>query len=826
MYMIQALSNLGQRVTIPFQQRVSKISTGIEMWVQRMGIFYIAMGYLLGRAMILQELSPFAPAYFVVVYFLRKDKVLLTSMALLLGAASQSSHHALIVFMNVAISFIILRIQERWKSRELSNAPFVVLAAMFSSHTIYHYFMHSLTTYSTMMNLVEGLLAAVLTLIFVQSLPFLTSKKYHHVLKVEEIVCVVILLASVMTGTVGWHIQGTSVQGILAKYLVVTLAFIGGGTVGSTVGVITGLIISLADITLIPQIGVLAFAGLLAGLLKEGNRIGSTIGIITGSAILAFYAGDKQTILYSLIETAAASAVFIITPRFIMEYIARFVPGTDENANSQYEYMRRVRDVTVGKVMKFSNLFQHLADAFNQVTVQSKAEAEVPVDMDEFLARVTERTCQTCWKRDKCWSEQQVDFTLNMMEQLVHYHDTYGEINRESEELKNYQVHCTNKDTMEKVIAEEYENIREQLLLQRQVEDSRKLVADQLSGISRVMKDFAGELQREGIDLSVQEQQILSALEGVGLSVQKVNILSLEEGKVDIEITQPACDGQLQSESIIAPMLTSIVGENISLKSKECDDVDDGTCTVILGSEKNYNVSSYGTGIAKDGRLVSGDCFMTMELGNGKYVMAISDGMGNGDRAHMESASTLQLLKELLEVGLDETLAIKSVNTVLSLRTPEEMFATVDLAIVDQYSGGTKFIKTGSIPSFIKRGSEVLSIAANNLPIGIIEDIDVDVVTETLKPGDLLIMVSDGLIEAPAQIENKEMWFRRIISELRTDDPEEIADLLLERVIRSKYGEINDDMTILVSRIDQSIPKWGTFSIPGVEPIQRPKRVS
>ncbi|RXT09015.1 stage II sporulation protein E [Ammoniphilus sp. CFH 90114] len=825
---IQAFAtHLGQRMMVPAQRLLSRTAVGLETGIQRLGIFYILMGYLLGRAMILQDLAPFATAYFIVVYFIRKDKVLLTSIALLMGAASHSTSHAVMIFISLAIAFMILRVQEKRVKRELNQAPFIVLISLFISRAAYTYLSNEMTLYSTIMNVVEAVLAMVLTLIFVQSLPFLTSRKYHHELKPDEIVCLVILLASVMTGTIGWTIDGVSVQSTLAKYLVLTLAFVGGGMIGATVGVITGVIISLADVRLVEQISLLAFAGLLSGLLKEGKRGGAALGMILGSSIFILYVGDKQSIIHSSIETLMAVGLFLLTPPFLLQNISRFIPGTEENEKSQYEYMKKVRDVTVGKIMKFSTVFQELSDAFTQVSIQNKKEEEQEsMDMNEFLARITERSCQTCWRKEKCWSEYGTENTVHILGELIHQLDAYGEIDRDRLEGTDYHSMCGNKEKLERVIYEEYFAVQEGLFMQKQVKDSRRLVADQLAGVSKVMRNFANELGREGIDLSLQEQQILGALENIGLSVQRVNILSLEEGKVDIEITQPVCDGHMQCESIIAPMLTSIVGENITVKSKECDVSGDGTCVVILGSEKNYSVSSYGTGVAKDGRLVSGDCFMTMELGSGKYIMAISDGMGNGDRAHLESTSTLQLLKELLEAGLDETLAIKSVNTVLSLRSPDEMFATVDLAIVDQYYGHTKFIKTGSNPSFIKRGREVFMITANNLPIGIIEDIEVDVVTEQLKPGDILIMVSDGLLEAPAQIENKEMWFKRIISELKTDDPEEITDILLERVIRSKFGEINDDMTILVSRIDQFIPRWGTFPIPGMEPIQRPKRVS
>src|SRR5699024_11991180 len=98
--------------------------------------------------------------------------------------------------------------------------------------------------------------------------------------------------------------------------------------------------------------------------------------------------------------------------------------------------------------------------------------------------------------------------------------------------------------------------------------------------------------------------------------------------------------------------------------------------------------------------------------------VAISDGMGNGLRAREESSETLRLLKQLLQTGISEQVAIESINSILALRTTDEIFATLDLAIVNLQNAVLRFLKIGSFPSGIKRGEEVFQIEASNLPIG------------------------------------------------------------------------------------------------------------
>jgi stage II sporulation protein E len=352
--------------------------------------------------------------------------------------------------------------------------------------------------------------------------------------------------------------------------------------------------------------------------------------------------------------------------------------------------------------------------------------------------------------------------------------------------------------------------------LKKQVQESRRLVADQLMGVSEVMGDFAKEIQRERENHHKQEEQILEALQEFGIHIEQVEIYSLEQGNVDIDMTIPYCQGHGECEKLIAPMLSDILGETILVNSEECAAFPNGFCHVTFRSAKAFAVETGVAHAAKDGGLISGDSYSTIELGCGKYAIAISDGMGNGERAHAESKETLLLLQKILQSGIEEQVAIKSVNSVLSLRTTDEIFSTLDLAMIDLQNADAKFLKIGSTPSFVKRGHKVMKIQASNLPMGIIQEFDVDVVSEQLKAGDLLIMMSDGVFEGPKHVENFDLWMKRKITELKTDDPQEVADLIMEEVIRSRSGNIEDDMTVVVSRIKHNTPKWTSIPVHAV----------
>ena len=87
-------------------------------------------------------------------------------------------------------------------------------------------------------------------------------------------------------------------------------------------------------------------------------------------------------------------------------------------------------------------------------------------------------------------------------------------------------------------------------------------------------------------------------------------------------------------------------------------------------------------------------------------------------------------------------------------------------------------------------------------------------------------MMTDGIYDAPGYAVNKELWMKRLIQEIDTDDPQNLADCLLESVIRHQQHEILDDMTVVVGKVEHFRPEWATLRVPGINRMERPRTVS
>jgi stage II sporulation protein E len=205
--------------------------------------------------------------------------------------------------------------------------------------------------------------------------------------------------------------------------------------------------------------------------------------------------------------------------------------------------------------------------------------------------------------------------------------------------------------------------------------------------------------------------------------------------------------------------------------------------------------------LPKRGGHISGDSFLSNTLSPDRYLMVLSDGMGVGKLASVESKQCVNLVHQMIEAGFTPEVAVQTANSALLLRSPEDTFATVDVALCDLATGRAEFVKIGAAPSFMKRGTDVTLVKMSSVPIGIINQVQIEPEYRNLRPGDLLIMITDGIWDVSKNASDKERWLINHLTRDSATDPEEVAESILARAMEL-MPEVGDDMTVLVARFD------------------------
>jgi stage II sporulation protein E len=201
---------------------------------------------------------------------------------------------------------------------------------------------------------------------------------------------------------------------------------------------------------------------------------------------------------------------------------------------------------------------------------------------------------------------------------------------------------------------------------------------------------------------------------------------------------------------------------------------------------------------------VCGDTAAVLPLPGGRVALVLSDGMGTGSRAAGDSAATVRFLERLLSAGFAVDVAVKTVNSLLLLKLPEESFTTVDMAVIDTAAGEAEFLKVGAAPSFVKRVREVATVKSASLPVGIMQQVEIRAGEVLLAAGDIIVLSERrGGGKVPGRGPNRETWLANFLRRLPEGDPQELAERILAQEMELAGPGRRDDMTVLVARVTE-----------------------
>ena len=249
------------------------------------------------------------------------------------------------------------------------------------------------------------------------------------------------------------------------------------------------------------------------------------------------------------------------------------------------------------------------------------------------------------------------------------------------------------------------------------------------------------------------------------------------------------CDKRLRqvvSAAVGAPMRASRAG----FCPKE------GPCALTMEEAEAFAVDAGYASLAPDGGQDCGDTLTTVQLPDGQYMAALADGMGHGLRAQAESRAAIDLMEDFLLARFEPEAALSGVNDLLLHRDKEENFSTMDLMLIDLARGTLRAMKIGAVPSYIRRGRRLLSIAGDALPMGIVEKVRPSVTQLKMQDGDALILLSDGVMDA---VDGNEKWLTEEILAMDLRDAEGAARRLISHA--RAVGKHEDDMTVCVLRL-------------------------
>src|SRR5690625_1495093 len=221
-----------------------------------------------------------------------------------------------------------------------------------------------------------------------------------------------------------------------------------------------------------------------------------------------------------MLESINAIFMLYMTQSSLLKQLSRYIPGTTEYSYEERKYLQKIRDVTAQRVEQFSEVFEALSKSFIQST-EKKSDNDVIDETDYFLSLVTEKTCQQCFMKNRCW-QKRFDETYSLMENMKN-NLLIDEVVKPK--LKNkFENHCVKSKRVIETMKNEVSMLKINKQLKRQVSESKKIVADQLKGVSDIMDNFAKEIVKERAHHEKQEIEIVRSLKQMDIHIDRKSV--------------------------------------------------------------------------------------------------------------------------------------------------------------------------------------------------------------------------------------------------------------------------------------------------------------
>jgi stage II sporulation protein E len=549
-----------------------KRSVSLSLGLLARELLMVLTCFLMGRAVLFQQIAPFGIGIFAVL--LSKKKGGLTAfLAVTAGAISFRlasggflQHHVRVTILAMLLFVIIWNLfgkkSTNWSVfRTAVSVSSCILLVNTAFLLLYGFLM-----YEMLVGLFESVVGFVTVYIFSLSVDVLWDVKKRQILSGEEMICLCIFLSLLIIGF--WEVQilGFSLRNILAIFLTLLFAYVGGAGIGATIGITAGFMLSLASTPDPILMGNLAICGLLAGVFKELGRLGSGTAFLLANILMTFYINRSTYVILPFGEIAGGIILLILLPRKSIEVMKRFIQAGGIRGDDQYYYGKRVQEITVGRLSEFAQVFRHLSRVFGRISDRSSSIGQE--ELSRLFDMVAEEVCSGCPLYWSCWDR---DFyqTYTGIFELLSACEEKGVIERKDVPA-NMARRCLDINKLIEGLNRTYQAYCSNMMWHQKMNDCRQLVAEQLEGVGQVVTELAAELDMDIRFRGGLEDTIRLELDKKGIQAKEILALEKPGGKLEISIRKPACNGKRECLRQIEPMVSKIIGKPMNTEFQQC----------------------------------------------------------------------------------------------------------------------------------------------------------------------------------------------------------------------------------------------------------------
>ncbi len=618
--------------------------------------------------------------------------------------------------------------------------------------------------------IVNSSLCGVLCFIYLKAAPVFVhqisnqEESYHA----DEVFALGIMMASAIFSLTN---ISNPLMMILLRFLVLCLLYIVDNKTGYQSALFISFILLIGNIQMKDEVLSLLIPLSVFYLISVKTKFAIALVYLFSHWLLPFFITNH--ILLLGLEVVLSAILFMLIPNRLYRHLNILCHQQSLLATQVGGVVSYQRKMT-RQLENFSDLFFRIANSFDDATMKA--------NVLTYVGNVYETVCSRCMNCDSCFNRHQGDHRLvKVMRKGI-----IDGLNKE--ELHYIERYCLNMAEYKKAVREQHKLFAHQKDMNEEYHNLKHHLYTQLSLVGQLLKHYASHVDCSDIH---GEESMKDLLEGYHYQIMYIHKdqISKDEYCIDIGITEIT---KVEVYDVVIPVLEKFLDTKLNVLTLENNAKQMGYTHLVLSNHQNYQLVYGIQQISKDANYC-GDSYLCFRH-HQHTMIALSDGMGYGSKAHEESELTLDVFSRLLKSGISLDESIQTINSLLKIKNRMEMFTTLDLLMFNTNDAKATFLKNGATPSFVYHYNQLEKVQTRALPIGIVSKVDTHTEQYQCSDQDLIIMYSDGFDDGIEDI------LETLLNDLGQCHPQKLADAIMKEM--TERNCVDDDATIIVARVE------------------------
>ncbi len=518
-----------------------------------------------------------------------------------------------------------------------------------------------------------------------------------------------------------------------------------------------------------------ALGGLAGGVFSPLGQVAVGISQCISFCFVCIVAGGQENFLLPVIECGIACAAFMIIPS---EQLTRFaeiikrsgVVGSDD-VNLQVSAVLKKASCNI---YSFCKTVDDVSAGLDRV---------INPEVNKLFFELQQNVCDGCCKKSICWNS---DFNRTAGDIL-----SMMGIEKRGKGKLPIEKECHRLHELKKQLSHSKAQYSLSMLTKMKNREMRCILTEQFSGMGDFLAEMSEKIAKSRTVDTVKSTALRAAVIDKGVYIDSLSCYGGDTGRTGIEIL--CLDKPFETDYRKIKDLLEELTER-SFEEPEISVTDVGT--LIRFEEKSPFMLLVGSAqrpFVKDAPC--GDSVAFCKRNDVSSAVLLSDGMGTGSSAALDSMMAVSLTEKLLSAGFSFESSVKIVNSSLIMKSTDESLATMDGLNINLYTGEAEFYKAGAAISYIRSDREIFVIEESSLPLGILRNVKYSKTAARLKVGDIVLLVSDGITAEDCG------WINDELLSWSTNNMDDLACHIVELAALRQDRFTGDDLTAIAVKL-------------------------